>query len=447
MEASQPEEKKELGKIKDEIRALLERRNALQKDLGRIEAQMEMAAAPAVKGGHSAEKLLGIVRQIKLELARALEEDSRELHATIESLLEKIDEALEEKGRGAPVEIPAELRAAFEKMTTDLAALDREISALRAKEESFEKGQEGFYQAFKAAVAGVQAAKNHLAEWENRNRELMLQKERLDLRREEILRQVDQAGRRPDEFAPVPGNLPGGELQEMERRMFRLRGDLASIGEVDEALVKEAKETETRYGFLAKESEDLEAAVRDLTQLMQDLSEKITSEFEGSLDRINKEFEKFFTVMFGGGSAKLKILKPKTVLPATEEGGEAAEAATEMPAAEDRNGIEIDIKLPRKKITSLDALSGGERSLVGIAAVFAMISVSPPPFLVLDEVDAPLDERNARRFGEMLREFSKHTQFIVITHNRATMESADVMYGVTLDEDGSSKIVSMKFAE
>ena len=447
VEASQPEEKKELGKIKDAIRVLLERRNALQKDLGRIEAQMEMAAAPAVKGGHSAEKLLGIVRQIKTELARALEEDSRELHATIESLLEKIDEALEEKGRGAPVEIPAELRAAFEKMTTDLAALDREISALRAKEESFEKGQEGFYQAFKAAVAGVQAAKNHLAEWENRNRELMLQKERLDLRREEILRQVEQAGRRPDEFAPVPGNLPGGELQEMERRMFRLRGDLASIGEVDEALVKEAKETETRYGFLAKESEDLEAAVRDLTQLMQDLSEKITSEFEGSLDRINKEFEKFFTVMFGGGSAKLKILKPKTALPATEEGGEAAEAAAEMPAAEDRNGIEIDIKLPRKKITSLDALSGGERSLVGIAAVFAMISVSPPPFLVLDEVDAPLDERNARRFGEMLREFSKHTQFIVITHNRATMESADVMYGVTLDEDGSSKIVSMKFAE
>ncbi len=450
VEASQPEEKKELGKIKDEIRALLERRNALQKDLGRIEAQMEMAAAPAVKGGHSAEKLLGIVRQIKTELARALEEDSRELHATIESLLEKIDEALEEKGRGVPVEIPTELRAAFEKMTADLAALEREVAALRTKEESFEKGQEGFYQAFKAAVAAVQMAKNRLAEWENRNRELMLQKERLALRHEEVLRQVEQAGRRPDEFAPVLGNLPVGELQEMERRMFRLRGDLASIGEVDEALVKEAKETEARYGFLAKESEDLEAAVRDLTQLMQDLSEKITSEFEGSLERINKEFEKFFTVMFGGGSAKLKVLKPKASVPAAEEGSDtvaAAAAAEEAPAAEDRNGIEIDIKLPRKKITSLDALSGGERSLVGIAAVFAMISVSPPPFLVLDEVDAPLDERNARRFGEMLREFSKHTQFIVITHNRATMESADVMYGVTLDEDGSSKIVSMKFAE
>ncbi len=451
VEASQPEEKKELGKVKDEIRILLERRNALQKDLGRIEAQMEMAAAPVAKGGRSAEKLLEIVKQIKIELSRALEEDPRELHATIESLLEKIDEALEDRDRKAPAEVPPELRNAFGKMTADLAALEREVQTLRTKEESFEKGQEGFYQAFKAAVAEVQAAKNRLAEWENRDRELTLQKERLDLRREEVLRQVEQAGRRPDEFAPVPGTPSAGELQEMERRMFRLRGDLASIGEVDEALMKEAKETEARYGFLAKESEDLEAAVRDLTQLMQDLSEKITSEFEGSLERINKEFDKFFTVMFGGGSAKLKILKPRAVAAEVPEGDGAAAAepalAAPEPTGDDRNGIEIDIKLPRKKITSLDALSGGERSLVGIAAVFAMISVSPPPFLVLDEVDAPLDERNARRFGEMLREFSKHTQFIVITHNRATMESADVMYGVTLDEDGSSKIVSMKFGE
>ncbi len=455
VEASQPEEKKELGKIKDEIRILMDRRSAVQKDLGRIEAQMEMASAPAAKTGRSAEKLMEIVRKIKIELSRALEEDLRELHATVEKLLEDIDVALDD-GDEAPAEIPADLRRAFEKMTDDMRSLEKEIVALRAKEESFEKGQEGFYQTFKAAVAEVQAAKNKIGEWENRNRELMLQKERLDLRREEVLRQVEQAGRRVEEFKIGPRDeiqSQTADPSEMERRMFRLRGDLASIGEVDEALMKEAKDTESRYGFLAKESEDLEAAVRDLTKLMQELTEKITSEFEGSLDKINKEFDKFFTVMFGGGSAKLKIVKPKGDAPQNEDGAEDAEVSAETETAqedafaEDRNGIIIDIKMPRKKITSLDALSGGERSLVGIAAVFAMISVSPPPFLVLDEVDAPLDERNARRFGEMLREFSKHTQFIVITHNRATMESADVMYGVTLDEDGSSKIVSMKFAE
>jgi chromosome segregation protein len=303
---------------------------------------------------------------------------------------------------------------------------------------------------FKAAAHEVQSAENKIGEWENGNREFVLEKERLGLRREEMLRQIEQAGRRMEEFASYHGTGPThGDLGEMERRMFRLRGDLASIGAVDEALMKEAKDTEARYGFLAKESEDLEAAVRDLTKLMQELTEKIKTEFEGSLEKINKEFDKFFTVMFGGGVAKLKILKPDIDKPKNgEQEGVAAEAEEnkeEDILPEESNGIEIEVKLPRKKITSLDVLSGGERSLVGIAAVFAMVSVSPPPFLVLDEVDAPLDERNAKRFAEMLREFSKHTQFIVVTHNRATMEAADVLYGVTLDEDGTSKIVSMKF--
>jgi chromosome segregation protein len=106
----------------------------------------------------------------------------------------------------------------------------------------------------------------------------------------------------------------------------------------------------------------------------------------------------------------------------------------------------IEIRLPRKKINSLDMLSGGERSLVGIAALFALVSVSPPPFLVLDEIDAPLDERNARRFAEMLKDFSKRSQFIVVTHNRATMEAADILYGITLNEDGTSKVLSLKLA-
>ena len=453
VEASQPEEKKELAKIKENIRTLMDRRSALQKDLGRLEAQMEMAVAPKARGGHSAEKLLDLVRKMKIELARALEEDPRELHATIEIILEEIDATLDDTDE-APAEISGSLRREFEKVTKDFKALDVEISGLREKEQVFEKGQEGFYQMFKAAVADVQAAKNRIGEWENRNREFILEKERLDLRRDEVLRQIEQAGRREEEFEVRPrreAEPRHSDLGEMERRMFRLRGDLASIGEVDEMLMKEARDTENRYAFLTKESNDLEVAVRDLTKLMLELSEKIKIEFEGSLEKINKEFDKFFTVMFGGGSAKLKILKPKVDKPDDEIGEGMAEPAEEIEEEdvlpEDNNGIEIDVKLPRKKITSLDVLSGGERSLVGIAAVFALISVSPPPFLVLDEVDAPLDERNAKRFAEMLREFSKHTQFIVVTHNRATMESADVLYGVTLDEDGTSKIVSLKFEE
>jgi len=458
IEASQPEEKKDLAKIKGDIQRLLEQRSSIQKDVGRLEAQIELAQSGGTvsSGGYNVERLLTLVKRIKEELQRAADEDMVEVHATIESIIEEIDTTLEEKAETKKQEIPSGLRTQFEKLNKDLQALEGELIGLREKEKSFEASQEGFYATFKAAVAEVQAVSQKIDAWEREHREYSLEKERIDLRREEIVRQAEQAGRRAEEFAAARGgdiqNEMGG-MGEMERKIFRLRGDLASIGEVDQALMKEAQDTEARYEFLLKESEDLTKAVNDLTGLMQELSEKIKNEFDKSLTKINDEFDKFFGLMFGGGTARLKVLKPK--IPAIDASSDEDDAATETVSDADEGeelftfekagGVEIEIKLPRKKVTSLDMLSGGERSLVGIAALFAMVSVSPPPFLVLDEIDAPLDERNARRFGEMLKEFSKSTQFVVVTHNRATMEAAEILYGVTLDEDGSSKVVSLKF--
>jgi chromosome segregation protein len=457
IEASQPEEKKSSAKIKEEIRSLIEKRNILQKDLGRLEAQIELAGknGGSFGGGPSAERLMGLLNTIKEELARALEEDPLELHATVENILEEIADILKEgsdRRSSARESAGADaFKPQFEKISKDLAALDRDLSSLREKEKAFEESQEGFYKVFKSAVAEVQAAKDRIIEWENQNRNELLDKERLDLRREEIIRQIEQAGRKAGDFShiSISSEVREGDLHEMERRIFRLRGDLASIGEIDEALMKEARDTESRYAFLTKESEDLEKAVADLTHLMQELSDKIKTEFDKSLSKINDEFSKFFGLMFGGGTAKLKVQKPK-IMGGEEEGDEAAEdemeeeVVSEEVVIEKDGGVEIEVKLPRKKVTTLDMLSGGERSLVGIAALFAMVAVSPPPFLVLDEVDAPLDERNARRFGDMLKEFSKRTQFVVVTHNRATMEAAEILYGVTLDDDGSSKVVSLK---
>ena len=163
--------------------------------------------------------------------------------------------------------------------------------------------------------------------------------------------------------------------------------------------------------------------------------------------------------MFDGGHAKLRLsdnkeqmAKKKAKEKNEQEEGAYAEVHVkdEVEIDEDEEpaqGIEIEVKLPKKRIATLDALSGGERSLVGIAALFALISVSPPPFLVLDEVDAPLDERNAKRFAEMLKRFSEQTQFILVTHNRATMEAAHMLYGMTMNEDGTSKVVSLKLSE
>ena len=481
IEESQPEERKRLAKIKEEMTALMDARSRLQKDVGRIEAQIEMVKRSGVESGdvshgrgdRSVEHFIDILERIKAELETVLNEEPLAVQAAIETVLEEIGFALEERGEAPRVEsaiaeetaIPDALRHEFEEAQKDLTEMEKNISSLRAKEKDLETSQEDFYSRFKGAVADVQQAQGKLDAWEKINRELFLEKERIDLRREEVLHQIDQAGRRVEEFRADDNNnlsfqgvvsiAAAGEfsdsLQDVERRIFRLRGDLASIGEVDHALMKEAEDTAVRHEFLIKESEDLNTAVVDLTALMHELNEKIKTEFDKSLSKINDEFAKFFALMFDGGSAKLKVLKPKAERTADEEEGDESDAAieegeqTEDEIYQEKNGgVDIEIKLPRKKTTSLDMLSGGERSLVGIAALFAMVSVSPPPFLVLDEIDAPLDERNARRFGTMLKDFSKRTQFIVVTHNRATMEAANILYGITLAEDGSSKVVSLK---
>ena len=125
------------------------------------------------------------------------------------------------------------------------------------------------------------------------------------------------------------------------------------------------------------------------------------------------------------------------------ENGEAALQESEDVLA----GIDVELAIPQKKVMSLEALSGGEKSLVSIAALFALVSVSPPPFLILDEADSALDEKNSKRFSDLIRTFASHTQFIVVTHNRVTMEAADVLYGVTMDEAGCSKVLSLRFAD
>ena len=482
IEANQPEERKRLAKIKEEVSALMDARSRLQKDVGRIEAQIEMAKRPVVHGNpagaknaHDIEHLIDVLRKVKDELESVLNEEPVAVLSAIETVLDEIAFALEtpkaaeseSEALAAETAIPDGLRKAFEQAANDLADIEKNISALREKEREFEAGQEDFYATFKGAVADVQQAQGRLDAWEKVDRELQLEKERIDLRREEVLHQIEQAGRNAAEFreeaslgdtvAAAAASGFSGDPQDMEHRIFRLRGDLASMGEVDQALVKEAEDTAKRHEFLLKESGDLTKAVADLTALLQELNEKIKSEFEKSIHKINDEFNKFFTMMFDGGSAKLRVLKPKSERTADDgdeyaDGGDAGGAESGSPGEpteeelvmEKNGGVEIEIKMPRKKVASLDALSGGERSLVGIAALFAMVSVSPPPFLVLDEIDAPLDERNARRFGAMLKDFSRRTQFVVVTHNRATMEAADILYGVTLAEDGSSKVVSLK---
>ncbi|MEI6580947.1 MAG: AAA family ATPase [bacterium] len=230
-------------------------------------------------------------------------------------------------------------------------------------------------------------------------------------------------------------------LQEDSRKKIeRIKIKLEDVGSGGGAeIIKEFQEVSERDLFLSKEIEDLALSIESLKKLMTDLKEKIDIEFKEGTTKINKEFQEFFSLMFGGGSANL-VISTENKRKKDEEENDDEESVPEQ-------GIDINVSLPHKKVKELHALSGGERSLTSIALLFAMSQVNPPPFIVLDETDAALDEANSRKFGDMLEKLSKHSQLIVVTHNRETMSRAGVLYGVTVGADGSSKLLSVKFDE
>lgn len=220
---------------------------------------------------------------------------------------------------------------------------------------------------------------------------------------------------------------------------------------------EEYEETNKRYEFLSKESIDLEGAIKSLNEVIKEMDEKINESFSKAFEKINQEFTKYFRIIFGGGNAHLIKSQPKAGPPRAEkvsddmnEENESVEDIEEE--SNDGNqerrrqefGVDIFACPPGKRISNLSMLSGGERSLTSLALLFAIISFNPPPFAVLDEVEAALDEANSRRFGRIIQELSNHTQFVVITHNRESMRQAAVMYGVTMGEDGISKLLSVR---
>ena len=192
--------------------------------------------------------------------------------------------------------------------------------------------------------------------------------------------------------------------------------------------------------------------------MIADLDARIDYEFKSGILKINTEFQKFFTLMFGGGKAELTVVREarrkrksdgedlSDVL-SSEDLRDAESGSSDAETEDGPEGIEVNVSLPRKKVKGLMMLSGGERALTSIALLFAVSQVNPPPFIILDETDAALDEANSKKYGDMIENLSKHSQLILITHNRETMARAGVLYGVTMGSDGASKLLSIAFEE
>jgi chromosome segregation protein len=434
-----------MKELRNRMNAFVDAESSKQRELSRIEAKMEIQkeAPPYI---YKPTELHDFINELKAKMEAVLALDNvTDMKNRLRELVEGVKKFFSKKEEREEIDFTADR----EKLAKEIGELKSHIEALRKEEEEISRKARESNVEFREKVGMLNEKKNNLYLLDRKTQTLALQRETVEMKLEELQREWAALGRNFEDLKRMQTGAEFGEneLRGAESRMLRLRGELAAIGDIDENIFKEFEESEKRYEFLEAQLADLEKAAIDLKALIKDLDQRIKEDFKTSFKAISDAFNEYFKLMFGGGKAKLVIEEKERQPFLSEEMGAESSSAGVPESKEEQEqelGVNIDLSLPRKKITGVGMLSGGEKTLVSLAALFALISISPPPFLVLDEIDAALDEENARRFSELIRQFSTKTQFIVVTHNRSTMEAAEVLYGITMGDDGVSKVLSLK---
>ncbi|MBR3909299.1 MAG: chromosome segregation protein SMC [Clostridia bacterium] len=332
-------------------------------------------------------------------------------------------------------------------------AIDSEIAALQFKNENLKSEilavSDGIEE-FKNKIEEAQKAIDDFIEKRNQTekagvelrnseRENTMQREkiggelaRLTERKEVMMREYDDVIRRLyDEYELTRSEAEkiGIEIENpavAKKDLTEIKNKIRSLGNVNVAAIEEYKEVSERYNFLSSQIGDVEATRAQLHKLINQLTSQMKEIFVEGFQKISQNFSKTFTELFGGGSASLSLSDPENIL---------------------ESGIDINVKLPGKSVPSLDGLSGGEKALIALSIYFAIMRVNAPPFCFLDEVDTALDDINVERFADYMRSSEFATQFICVTHRRGTMEAADMLYGVTMQEKGITKLLELNVSE
>ncbi len=369
------------------------------------------------------------ITALKLSSIEALKDKENLINSAkqLESALDNRDEKIAQlEAEKAELEKQNSLKAAdIEAIRATTEAL-REQIALREAEitEITEKRQE----AERQNTALRQNEREQTLEREKISGELA----RLQERRESMLAEYDNVIKQLyDEYNLTRGEAEGmgidiGSPADAKKRLAEIKSSIRSLGNVNVAAIEEYKEVYERYTFMSEQISDVEKSRAELTRLINQLTGQMQEMFVAGFARINECFTKTFTELFGGGSASLVLTNPDNIL---------------------ESGIDIIAKLPGKNVPSLDGLSGGEKALVALSIYFAIMFVNAPPFCFLDEVDTALDDINVERFAQYMKNSDFATQFICVTHRRGTMEAADMLYGVTMQEKGVTKLLELNVAE
>ncbi|MBO5358581.1 MAG: chromosome segregation protein SMC [Clostridia bacterium] len=331
--------------------------------------------------------------------------------------------------------------------------IDSEIAALQFKNENLKAEIQSVNDSIGDAKAKIEQSEKDIAELiEKRNqtekfgvelrnseRENTLKREqiggelaRLTERKEVMMREYDDVIRKLyDEYELTRSEAEkiGIEIEnptQAKKELIDIKNKIRALGNVNVSAIEEFKEVSERYNFLSAQIDDVEASRAQLQKLINQLTSQMQEIFTEGFEKISKNFTKTFTELFGGGTASLTLSDPENIL---------------------ESGIDINVKLPGKNVPSLDGLSGGEKALIALSIYFAIMRVNAPPFCFLDEVDTALDDINVERFADYMRSSDFNTQFICVTHRRGTMEAADMLYGVTMQEKGITKLLELNVSE
>lgn len=476
-ESKKAQDSKTREDLENKKRSLQQELNNLERELviaeGRIEIEKEkmvsqkMIVTIPVDLVYVKTKLERI-RQNQEKIIARLEavEDLKELQDIKEfarATQQELFDLYNDVGKGK-VEVKNEKSAEQQESENKIAELHvkkeeliKKINAAKLEIDSLEKSIEGEIekdrrarQRFFELERDLHSRQSEMDKFKDGFNEAKIKLARIEVREEDLVNEIKNELK--IEIKDLKYDGVSCDKDSLEKEIYRLRVQAEQIGGIDPLIVEEYEETRGRFEFLSKESQDLENAIKSLREVIKEMDEKIDNTFNKAFEQINSEFKKYFSIIFGGGNAhllKTSIVKRKTKIREEALDGEDhenSEIEEEEQEEEEKQEIGIDISAcpPGKKITNLSVLSGGERSLTSIALLFAIIAYNPPPFAIMDEVEAALDEANSRRFGRIVQELSSNTQFVIITHNRETMRQASLLYGVTMGEDGISKLLSVR---
>ena len=414
----------EIRNLTGEIIELQNKKSSLLKDLGQREASSNLAVVrePLEK------KVISLKEELQLLLSFV---DLEKIKQKIQVIINDIDsfinpeDNLNEKKEDGKVK---EIKSILEKIDVEINGKNRLLNQLQEQQNA--KSLD-----FKLKFKEIESKR---AEKERLYRELQREEilnEKFELHLEDFKRRLEESGFQFEEIKQdYQANketelISMEEFSDLEKKIMRGKQGLAEIGVQDQNIIEEYKEVSGRYDFLTQQISDLNKGMEDLKVLIKELEEQIEGKFNEAIKKINHQFNDYFRLIFNGGSARLIQRKEKT---------------------NNDNlswGVDIQLNIPKTQLKGLEMLSGGEKTLVAICLLFALVEQSKIPLLVVDEIDAALDEDNSRRFSEILKALNKQTQFIIITHNRLTMSAVQVIYGITLSSDNSSQLLSLKLEE